>query len=186
MGKIEWSILHDLGYVYYVLGTLGSESIKERLPLIWKKYSEWPFEGADNEKIFQEVLQTFSEYIENSTGDSIDLVLERLGSSVINLRDNYSQKSLGDVINDLFDIVNSVSPTDWQIEKLNQTAELFGVETVKMDKQKKDPGKINNAGGETWTLLHDMCYLYYVIANFSILGLSSNDKSKNKDNMTRR
>lgn len=170
MGKTEWSILHDLGFAYYILCTLGqkdTKAVKVRFPLIAGKYLEWLSDIEDSEKIYNEVMEAYQIYM--SDEKSMDDVMDKLGSCVVNIKNNLSEENRAAFINDLFSIVNAASPTEAEIGQLNHTADFLDVEVNKELKNKKESRKTDDDQEEPWTLLHDMCYLYYIVASVPLL-----------------
>lgn len=170
MGKTKWSILHDLGFAYYILCTLGqkdTKAVKVRFPLIAEKYLEWLSDNEDREKIYNEVIEAYQVYM--SDEKSMDDVMDKLGSCVVNIKNNLSEENHADFINDLFFIVNAASPTEAEIGQLNHTADFLDVEVNKEVKNKKESRKTDDDQEEPWTLLHDMCYLYYIVASVPLL-----------------
>jgi tetratricopeptide (TPR) repeat protein len=140
MGDFNWSLLHDIGYVYFVLGTMGQrekETSEVRMPIINEKFSEWSSDEKNNEKILREVTQTTFKDAE----DSLDPVVERLESCMSNIAKNISKENHSAIINDLFFIVNSASPTDAEIAQINSAAQYFGVESPKSEKPQKASGE---------------------------------------------
>jgi len=172
MGNSKWSLFHDIGYVYFVLGVMAQseeKTIQVRLSKMKEKFSEWPTEGNNNEKILKEVMQTAGRDME----DSMDPVLKKLQSSISNIVENLSKDNLKAIINDLLSIVNAASPSDVEIDQINSMAEQIGVKPLTKQKA-KGKSEQSSTDDESWTLLHDMCYLYYIVASLPIF-LGSKD-----------
>ena len=176
MGNSKWSLLHDIGYAYFVLGLMGQSQEKARqvrLSKIKEIFSEWPSEGNNHEKILKEVMQTAGKDMENS----MDPVLKRLQSSLSNIKQNLSEDNLIAIINDLLSIVNASSPQEVEINQINHIAEQIGVKTLKKQEANGKSGQ-NKINDESWTLLHDMCYLYFMVASLPLLQGSNAKKVK--------
>lgn len=174
MGNSTWSLLHDIGYMYFVFGVMAQSKEKERQIRIDKtreKFLEWPSEKNNNEKIFKEVMQTIGQDME----DSIDPVLKRVQSSISNIAENLPEDNVRAIIDDLLSIVNAASPQKHEIDQINSIAEQIGVQSLKKKEVKGKSGQ-KTADEEPWTLLHDMCYLYYIVALLPILQGSKDAK----------
>jgi len=160
MAKRSWTLPHQIAYLYFSIGIMGQgdeEARDTRMPVIAKKFTEWPFEGADNNKILQEAIQVAVKDME----DSMEPVIRRLESSVTSLAENLSSDNLGAIVSDLFDIINSASPTEAEIEQIKAIAEHFGIETQKPEIPPKDSERTTD---RKRTLLHEMAYLYFDLA----------------------
>jgi hypothetical protein len=157
MTKRKWTLLHQIAYVYYSVGTMGQgqkRSLEKRISVIENKFSEWPFEGEDNDKILREAILAAVADMK----DSIDAVKQRLETSVTNLKENLSKDNLGAIIDDLFHIVNSVSATEAEIGQIKSIAKYFEIETEKPGKLQQDSER---ATEKKRTLLHEMAYVYF-------------------------
>ncbi len=160
MEKRKWTLTHQIAYLYFTVGIIGQgqqDARDKRLPVIANKFSEWPFEGEDNKKILEEAVQTALSDME----DSMEPVVKKLESCVTNLKENLSKDNLGAIIDDLFHIVNSASPTDGEIEQIKAIAKHFDIESQKPEKLKKESERTS---GKKRTLLHEMAYVYFDLA----------------------
>lgn len=175
MGKFKWSLLHDIGNVYFVFGVMAQskEKVRQvRIDKIREKFLEWPSEENNNEKILKEVMQTIGKDME----DSIDTVLKRVQSSISNIVENLSEDNIRAIIDDLLSIVNAASPSDVEINQINSMAEQMGVKPLTKQKA-KGKSEQSSTDDAPWTLLHDMCYLYYLVASLPLLQGSKDVKN---------
>lgn len=157
MAKRKWTLPHQIAYLYFTIGIMGQgqqDARDKRLPVIAKKFSEWPFEGEDNKKILEEAVQSALSDME----DSMEPVVQRLESCVTNLKENLSKDNLGAIIDDLFHIVNSASPTEAEIGQIKAIAKHFEIEPRKPEKLKKESERTSE---KKRTLLHEMAYVYF-------------------------
>ncbi|MEW6600601.1 MAG: ankyrin repeat domain-containing protein [Nitrospirota bacterium] len=134
MSKVEWTLLHELAYLYHVfviLPTAAQEHedeshMENRINAIYKKISEWQ-SHIDHDQVMSEVRQKLGKDIENAKGRTAKMS-ENLNHSLTNVKEHLPEKNRKAVIADLVHIINSPTPTSPEIDLLKSVSKYLEVD----------------------------------------------------------